>query len=120
MVTFDETKEEKRIEEMRKNEEEDVVKILATRYGYNYLDLGPIKVNSDALRIINEDEARQSSIAIFDMVGKKLEVAITSPNNEKTVSILNRLSAEGYFPTVFMTSKKSLEKAWERYKDLSY
>lgn len=70
MVDFDETKENKRIEEMRKNEEEDVAKILAARYGYNYLDLGPIKVNSDALRIINEDEARESNIAIFDMVGK--------------------------------------------------
>jgi len=120
MVAFDETKSEKRMEEMRKNEEEDVVKILAARYGYNYLDLGPIRVNSDALRIVNEDEARESNIAIFDMVGKKLQVAIISPNNDKTVSLLNRLSAEGYFPTVFMVSKKSLEKAWERYKDLSY
>ena len=120
MVDFDETKENKRLDEMRKNEEEDIVKILAARYGYNYLDLGPIRVNSDALRIINQEEARESNIAIFDMVGKKLEVAIISPNNEKTVSILNRLSAEGYFPTVFMVSKKSLEKAWEQYKDLSY
>jgi len=120
MVDFDDTKEDKRIEEMRKNEEEDLVKILASRYGYNYLDLGPIRVNSDALRIVNEDEARQSNIAIFDMVGKKLEVAIISPNNEKTISILNRLSRDGYFPAVFMTSKRSLEKAWEQYKDLSY
>ncbi len=120
MVDFDETKEKKREEEMRKNEEEDVVKILASRYGYNYLDLGPIRVNSDALRLVNEEEARQSNIAIFDMVGKKLQVAIISPNNQKTISILNRLSNEGYFPNVFMASKKSLEKAWERYKDLSY
>ncbi len=120
MVTFDDSKEEKRLEEMRKSEEEDVVKILASRYGFNYLDLGPIRINTDALRIVNEDEARESSVAIFDMTGKKLEVAITSPNNEKTVSILNKLSDEGYLPTVFMVSKKSLEKAWERYKDLSY
>lgn len=120
MVDFDETKEKKREEEMRKNEEEDVVKILAARYGYNYIDLGPIHINSDALRIVNEDESRQSNIAIFDMTGKKLQIAIISPNNEKTISILNRLSSEGYFPTVFMTSKKSLEKAWEQYKDLSY
>jgi type IV pilus assembly protein PilB len=120
MVTFDEEKQKKYLEEMRKNEEEDVVKILANRYGYNYLDLGPIRVNSDALRIVNEEESRATNIAIFDMVNKKLQIAITSPNNEKTEAMINRLSAEGYSPVIYMASKRSLEKAWERYKDLSY
>ena len=90
MVDFDETKENKHLEDMRKNEEEDVVKILAARYGYDYLDLGPIKVNSDALRLINEDEARETNAAIFDMVSKKLQVAILSPNNDKTIGLLKQ------------------------------
>ncbi len=120
MVDFDETKQDKRIEEMRKNEEEDVIKILASRYGYNYLNLGTIAINSDALRIINEEEARESNIAVFNIVNKKIQVAILSPNNDKTVSIIKRLTDDGYMPTVFMVSKKSLEKAWQRYKDLSY
>ena len=120
MVDFDEEKQNKRLEEMRKNEEEDVSRILASRYGYNYLDLGVVPINSDALRIINEEEARATNSAIFQMVGKKIQVAIISPNDEKTISLINRLSDEGYFPTVHMVSKKSLEKAWARYKDLSY
>jgi len=120
MVDFDESKQNKRLEEMRKNEEEDVSRILAGRYGYNYLDLSAIPINSDALRILNEEEARASNVAVFDMVGKKIQVAIISPNDEKTISILNRLSTDGYFPVVHMVSKKSLEKAWSRYKDLSY
>ena len=120
MVDFDETKENKHLEDMRKNEEEDVVKILAARYGYDYLDLGPIKVNSDALRLINEDEARETNAAIFDMVSKKLQVAILSPNNDKTIGLLKRLEDEGNILTVHMVSKRSLEKAWERYKDLSH
>src|ERR1035437_6291874 len=120
MVDFDEEKQNKRLEEMRKNEEEDVSRILAGRYGYNYLDLSAIPINSDALRILNEEEARASNVAVFSMVGKKIEVAIISPNDEKTISIINRLSKDGYFPIVHMASKKSLEKAWSRYKDLSY
>jgi type II secretory ATPase GspE/PulE/Tfp pilus assembly ATPase PilB-like protein len=120
MVDFDEEKQKAHLDELRKREEEDVVKILAAKYGYGYLDLSSIKINSDALRIINEEEARAANIAIFDMVSKKLQVAITSPNNDKTISIIERLSSMGYFPTVYMVSKKSLEKAWERYKDLSY
>ena len=120
MVDFDESKQNRRLEEMRKSEEEDVSRILAGRYGYNYLDLSAIPINSDALRIINEEDARASNTAIFDMVGKKIQVAIFSPNDDKTISILNRLTNEGYFPVVHMVSKKSLEKAWGRYKDLSY
>lgn len=120
MVDFDESKQNKRLEEMRKKEEEDVSRILAGRYGYNYLDLSAIPINSDALRILNEEEARASNVAVFDMVGKKIQVAIVSPNDEKTVAIINRLSTDGYFPVVHMASRKSLEKAWSRYKDLSY
>jgi len=120
MVDFDETKQNKKLEEMRKSEEEDVSKILADRYGYNYLDLGFLPINSDALRILNEEESRASNVAIFNMVGKKIDVAILSPKDEKTISIINRLSEDGYFPTVHMVSRKSLEKAWGRYKDLSY
>src|ERR1035437_9694586 len=120
MVDFDEEKQNKRLEEMRKNEEEDVSRILAGRYGYNYLDLSAIPINSDALRILNEEESRASNTAVLDMTGKKIQVAIMSPNDEKTISILNRLSNNGYFPVIHMVSKKSLEKAWARYKDLSY
>lgn len=120
MVDFDELKQNKRLEEMRKNEEEDVSRILAGRYGYNYLDLSAIPINSDALRVINEEDARASNIAVFAAVGKKIQVAIISPNDEKTIAVINKLSSDGYFPTVHMVSKKSLEKAWDRYKDLSY
>ena len=120
MVTFDEEKQNKHLEEMRKTEEEDVSRILAGRYGYNYLDLSGIPINSDALRIINEEDARATNTAIFQMVGKKIQVAIISPNDEKTIAMINRLSEQGYFPVVHMVSKKSLEKAWSRYKDLSY
>jgi type IV pilus assembly protein PilB len=120
MVDFDEEKQNKRLEEMRIKEEEDVAKILAGKYGYNYLDLGILPVNSDAIRIINEEEARLANLAVFDMVGKKIQVAIISPNNEKTISVVNRLTNDGYFPIVHMVSRKSLEKAWKLYKDLSY
>lgn len=120
MVDFDELKQNKKLEEMRVKEEEDVSRILANRYGYNYLDLSALPINSDALRILNEEDARASNIAIFDMVSKKIQVAILSPHDEKTISVLNRLNTEGYFPVVHMVSKKSLEKAWSRYKDLSY
>ena len=121
MVQFDdEEKQTKHLDEMRKNEEEDVSRILAGRYGYNYLDLSSLPINNDALRIVNEEDSRAANLAVFDMVSKKIQVAILSPNDEKTIAVLNRLTDQGYFPTVHMVSKNSLNKAWSRYKDLSY
>ncbi len=120
MVDFDEEKQNKRLEEMRKKEEEEVAQILANKYGYNYLDLGPVSINSNALKIIKEEEARVANLAVINIVGKKIQIAILSPRNEKTEALINKLSDEGYFPYIYMVSKRSLEKAWELYKDISY
>ncbi len=120
MVDFDEDKQNKRLEEMRKKEEEEVAQILANKYGYNYLDLGPVSINSNALKIVNEEEARSANLAIINSVAKKIQIAILSPKNEKTEALINKLSNEGYFPYIYMVSKRSLEKAWELYKDISY
>lgn len=115
-----EEKEEKRREELRKKEEEDVIRILATRYGLNFIDLKPIPINTDALRLIPEDLAREAKIAVFEKVAKKIKVALFSPKNEKATIILNKLEADGYKTQVYMATTASLEKAWDRYKDLSY
>ena len=116
----DEVKQEKRLGELRRKEEEDVVRILAVRYGLNFIDLKPISINTDALKLIPEELAREAKIAVFDKVAKKLQVAVFSPKNDKAVIILNNLEAEGYKLQINMATTASLEKAWERYKDLSY
>lgn len=121
MTTFDnEEKRDKRLEELYKKEEEELVRVLATKYGLNFIDLKPIPINTEALRLITEDLAREAKIAAFARVGKKLQVALFSPKNEKAVIILKKLEAEGYKIQVNMATTLSLEKAWERYKDLSY
>lgn len=121
MADFDnELKQEKRLEELRKKEEEDVIRILATKYGLNFIDLKPIPINTDALRLIPEDLAREAKVAVFDKVGKKIQVAIFSPKNDKASIILNKLEGEGYKLQVSMATTASLEKAWDRYKDLSF
>lgn len=121
MTTFDnEKKRDVRLEELRKKEEEDVIRILATRYGLNFIDLKPLSINTDALRLIPEENAREAKMAAFDRVGKKVQVAVFSPKNEKAAIILNNLEAEGYKLQISMATTASLEKAWDRYHDLSY
>jgi type IV pilus assembly protein PilB len=116
----DEEKQEKRLEELRKKEEEEVIRILATRYGLNFVDLKPIPINTDALRLIPENLAREAKMAVFEKIGKKIQVVVFSPKNEKATIILKNLEAEGYKLQVNMATTASLEKAWDRYHDLSY
>jgi len=121
MTTFDnEDKQEKRLEELYKKEEEELIRVLATKYELNFIDLKPIPINTEALKLIPEDIAREAKIAVFSRVGKKIQVALFSPKNEKAVIILKKLESEGYKAQVNMATMASLEKAWGRYKDLSY
>lgn len=121
MPTFkDESKREKQLEELHKQEEEDLARILSPKYGLKYVDLSQVSINTDALRLIGEKEARESEIAAFNKVGKKLSIAIRSPNQQKVKEAVKKLEERGYRTTLFMVSSQSLERAWERYKELSY
>ncbi len=121
MTDFDnDPKQDKRLEELRRKEEEDVVRILSTKYGLNFIDLKPVPINTDALRLIPEELSREAKIVVFDRAGKKIQVALFSPKNDKAAAILRKLEEEGYKAQVHMATTASLEKAWERYADLSY
>ena len=120
MISFDEDKQKKRVEELRKQEEEELAKTLSYKYGVPYLDLTVAPINIDALRVITELETREAQIAVFNDVDRVLSIGALSPQNPKTVEALNRLKEKGYTIELFMVSHASLNKVWDRYKDLSY
>jgi type IV pilus assembly protein PilB len=120
MITFDEDKQDKRVEELRSTEEEDLAQTLSGKYGVPYLDLTVTPINIDALRVISEIETREAQIAVFNEVNKVISVGALSPTNTKTVEALDKLRNKGYKVELYMVSHASLNKVWERYKDLSY
>lgn len=119
MVKFNEDKQNAKLEEFRKKEEEDLAKLLSNRYGIPYINLAAIPINTDALRLIPEATARDAKTAAFDVVGKKLKVVILSPKNEKTDLLLKKLE-EDYEVAAYAASATSIDKAFSRYKELSY
>ena len=120
MVTFDEDKQKKWVDELRDKEEEDLVQIMSGRYNIPYLDLSVTPINVDAIRLVSEIEARESQLGVFNEVDKKISIGVLSPNNPKTQETIEKLKKEGYTPELFMVSHTGLEKVWSRYKDLSY
>jgi type IV pilus assembly protein PilB len=119
-IKFDEDKQKQKVEELRESEEEGLAQMMSQKYGLPYIDLSISPVNIDALRIVKEPEAREAKVASFNIVNKKVSLAVASPNSDKTVVLIESLKDRGYIPTIFMASSQSLQKVWERYKDLSY
>ncbi|MDO8579679.1 MAG: GspE/PulE family protein [bacterium] len=120
VISFDEEKQDKKLDEFKHREEEDIAQIVASREGLEYVDLTPVPVNMDALRIITEAEAREAKLAPFSLIGKRLKIAVISPANEKTKRAIDIITSKGYEITIAVASQMSLEKVWARYSDLSY
>lgn len=120
MVTFADQEEQKRIEFLRKREEEELAQVLSQKYGVEYVDLSLVSVNSDALRLVSEAEARNAEAAVFGRVGKRISVAVRAPKNPKAEALAQKLQNLGYEVTLFMVSGESLKRAYAHYADLSY
>ena len=120
MIQFDETEAEKRLKILRQREAEELAMIMSQKYGIPYVDLTLVAISGDALRIVPETEAREVQIIAFGRVGKKISVAMRSPDEPKTRAVVKRLEDLGYTLSRFITSEYSLKSAFEHYKDLSY
>lgn len=119
-ITFDEDKQKRKLNDLLHKEEEELVQILAGKYGLDYVNLSLVVVNADALRLIDETTARNAQVAGFALIDKKIKVAARNPEDEKTLAVVEGLKTKGYIPELCITSNQSLEKAWLGYKDLSF
>jgi len=115
---FNEEKQNKRIEELHLREAEELAQVLANNYQLQYADLTTTSINTDALRLIPEEEARAAGVAAFKVAGKKLSLAIRTPRNEKVAGIVKDLEGKNLTVIQYIVSETSLEKAWERYTEV--
>lgn len=120
MVTFYDAKKEKEFEEMKRSEEEGLIKFLAEKHGLSYINLATIAVQNDALQLVPEVEARAAKIAPFAINGRKLSVAIFTPNTLEVQTALKKLEVARYQVELYMASTRSLEKVWGHYQEISY
>lgn len=120
-IQFDEDKQKKELEDLKKKEEEDLIQALAEpRYGVPPINLANIPIDNDALRTIPEKDAMKEEVAPFKILGKDLHIALRSPSPENLEKFNAYFTEKGYLPHFYMASLASLEKAWTRYKEISY
>ncbi len=116
MLKFDDLT--KKVAELHRQEEEELLKILSTKYGLPYVNLYGIVINMEALRMVPEETARYAEMAVFARAGTKVSVALHNPHNKEVARILAELKDRHFIITTYIASSASLEHAWERYKDI--
>ncbi len=119
MIKFDETEQKRKMAELYEQEEEQLAKILSQKYGIEYVDLTRVSIDTDALRLIPEKEARKAELAAFRKAGKKIFLAMRSPQRADSLKWIEHLKRLGYGVRPFMVSTASLKHAWNNYKDIS-
>ena len=120
MVYLDNRYDKKRMQVIRQEEEGRLIKQLADKYGYKYVNLVGMAINPQGLNLISEEEARSARVVIFNQNNRKLRLAIRNPNRVETKKLIEKLESEKWQLEIFMCSTFSLEHAWSRYKEIQF
>jgi type II secretory ATPase GspE/PulE/Tfp pilus assembly ATPase PilB-like protein len=119
-VPFDTKAEDAKLHAVREDEEEDLAQILAERHGMQYANLTGSPIDMDALRLVPEEKARAAEAVAFKKDGPHLSLALRSPENEALKALIAELEGRGMKVAEYLVTKKSIDHALERYKELSY
>lgn len=109
-----------KLKRLRLDSEEVLVEVYAEKAGIEYVDLTMRPINTDALKLIPQERALAAGIASFDLVARKVHIAVRSPIPTLVQEEIAKLREKKYEVFVYMASKKSIERAWSRYGDISY
>lgn len=119
-IIFDEDKKNQQLRQMKQEEDERLVMMLSDKHSIPYINLSTVSINTDALRLLDQKEAEKSECVVFDIVGRKINLAIYNPNNPNLEATVEGLKMKGYQVIFSITSVYSLNKAFALYKDLSF
>lgn len=99
-------------------DEEAIAQVLTVQYGFPFLPLSNYEVDTEVLKIIPENMARQFMLIPIDRVGETLTVAMANPLNQQAIEDLEMVT--GCSILVFISTTTEIRKAIDHYykKDL--
>ena len=120
MALFDEEKQNKQLEDLHAEEEEELVATLAeSKYNLPYIDLYRLGIDNEALRAISEKDSKEMNVGAFKLFGKNIFIAVRSPSSDLLKKLKDDMERRGLIPTFYMASDRSIKKIWERYREIS-
>ncbi len=106
------------LQRMRGHSEEEQAAQIANKFGLPYADLNIFPVGTESMRIISEEDSRQYGVTVFQKTGKEIKIGLTDPADERILAYIENLKREnGWIIKLYVVSKASLEKIWNKYKN---
>ena len=109
---------ESKLGKIREKETEEKIAGLAEQAGLPYLNLTTMLIQQEALELVKEDEARAANLVPINKIGKTLKAAILNPEDEKTKNLIKMLEQKGFDVKVYLVSPKSIDYAFDFYKNI--
>jgi len=108
-----------RYKTLRAQEAEDLAQTLSGTYGIPYVDISRMSINTDALRLIPEEQAKKANAAAYSFTAGVANIVVLSPQNPEVEKITENLKAKNQEYKLYIGSPASLDRAWSRYKEVS-
>ena len=118
-IQFDETKQSKKLSSLLRRGEEEMISRLSDELGIPYLDLTTVPILTDALKLIPEQTAKKYEMAAIQRIGNNIQVVLRRPELPEVETELTRLRNAGYEIQKFLVSSRSLNKAFDLYKEIA-
>ncbi len=93
--------------------EEAIAQVLTVQYGFPFLPLSNYEVDTEVVKIIPENVARQFMLIPIDRVGETLTVAMANPLNQQAIEDLEMVT--GCDILVFVSTTTEIRKAIDHY-----
>ena len=93
-------------------QEEDIAQVLTAQYGFPYLPLGNYEIDTEAVKIISVDVARQYCLIPIDKIGNNLTVAMSNPLNTQAIEDVEMITK--CVVQAFVSTTSDIRKAIDR------
>lgn len=104
------------LDKANKESEERDAERRAIAHGILYINLATQPIETDALELLPEKQARDAKVAAIEKKGDRAVLVVLEPGSESAQSIQKELEAKGLKLKVFGVSQASLDRAWDFYK----
>ncbi len=104
------------MEKLRREAEERGAQRRANKTGFPYANLIAAPINMDALSLIDEEIAKKTRTAAFEIKEKKVALAVFDPNDAQTKEVIKKLKNEGYELSIFVVSLSALNHVLSFYQ----
>lgn len=107
---------DEKLKKIWRQSQERQVQAQAARGHFGYLDLAGVGIETDALKLIPEEQARALGVASFQFRNNVVALAVADGTNEKVRMLIDEFARKGILARPFIVSRQSLEYAWSSYK----